>query len=59
VGEESERGSPVVAEMREHFDAEIEGDDAVARLNVWRGLAGVAEAQGDLTSFLQLLQKRP
>lgn len=39
--------------------AQAEGDDAVARLNVWRGLAGVAEAQGDLTSFLQLLQKRP
>jgi len=39
--------------------AQAEGDDAVARLNVWRGLAGVAEAQGDLTSFLQLLQKKP
>jgi outer membrane protein len=39
--------------------AQAEGDDAVARLNVWRGLAGVAEAEGDLTSFLQLLQKKP
>jgi outer membrane protein len=39
--------------------AQAEGDDAVARLNVWRGLAGVAEAEGDLTSFLQLLQHHP
>ncbi len=39
--------------------AQAEGDDAVARLNVWRGLAGVAEAEGDLTPFLQLLQHKP
>jgi outer membrane protein TolC len=39
--------------------AQAEGDDAVARLNIWRGLAGVAEAQGDLTPFLQLLQRKP
>jgi len=39
--------------------AQAEGDDAVARLNVWRGLAGVAEAEGDLAPFLQLLQKKP
>ena len=39
--------------------AQAEGDDAVARVNVWRGLAGVAEAQGDLTPFLQLLSKQP
>ena len=39
--------------------AQAEGDDAVARLNVWRGLAGVAEAEGDLTPFLELLQKKP
>lgn len=39
--------------------AQADGDDAVARLNVWRGLAGVAEAEGDLTPFLQLLQKKP
>ena len=35
--------------------AQAEADDALARLNVWRGLAGVAEAQGDLSPFLQLL----
>ena len=39
--------------------AQAEGDDAVARLNVWRGLAGVAEAQGDLAPFLKLLQPKP
>jgi outer membrane protein TolC len=39
--------------------AQAEGDDAVAKLNVWRGLAGVAEAEGDLASFLQLLQTKP
>ena len=39
--------------------AQAEGDDALARVNVWRGLAGVAEAQGDLTPFLQLLNKQP
>ena len=39
--------------------AQAEGDDAVARLNVWRGVAGVAEAEGDLQPFLQLLQSKP
>lgn len=39
--------------------AQAEGDDAVARVNVWRGLAGVAEAQADLTPILQLLNKQP
>jgi outer membrane protein TolC len=39
--------------------AQAEGDDAVERVNIWRGLAGVAEAQGDLTPFLQLLNKQP
>lgn len=39
--------------------AQAEGDDAVARLNVWRGLAGVAEAQGDLAPLLHLIQKKP
>lgn len=39
--------------------AQAEADDAVARINVWRGLAGVAEARGDLAPFLQLLNKQP
>ena len=39
--------------------AQAESDDAVARLNVWRGIAGVAEAEGDLQPFLQLMQAKP
>jgi outer membrane protein len=39
--------------------AQAEADDATARLNVWRGLAGVAEAEGDLTAFIDLVKKRP
>jgi outer membrane protein TolC len=31
-------------------------DDALARLAVWNNLASLAAAQGDLRSFLQLLQ---
>jgi outer membrane protein len=34
---------------------QAEIDDALARLNVWRGLGDVASAQGDLEPFLQLL----
>jgi outer membrane protein len=36
--------------------AQAQMDDAVARLNVWRGLFGVAYAQGDLQPFLNILQ---
>jgi outer membrane protein TolC len=36
--------------------AQAEGDDAVARQNVWRGIAAVAEAEGDLQPFLKLVQ---
>jgi outer membrane protein len=39
--------------------AQAEGDDATARLNVWRGLAGVAEAEGDLTAFVDAVRKKP
>lgn len=35
--------------------AQAETDDAVARVEVWRGLFGVAFAQGDLAPFLDLL----
>jgi outer membrane protein TolC len=40
----------------ENLLAQAETDDAVARLNVWRGLFGVAYAQGDLQNFLQALR---
>ncbi len=36
--------------------AQAEMDDAVARLNVWRGLFAVAYAQGDLQPFLNVLR---
>jgi outer membrane protein len=39
--------------------AQAEGDDAIARLNVWRGIAAVAEAEGDLQPFLQLVEAKP
>ena len=40
----------------ENLLAQAEADDAVARLNVWRGLFDVAYAQGDLQPFLDLLR---
>ena len=39
--------------------AQAEGDDAIARLNVWRGIAAVAQAEGDLQPFLKLIQTVP
>jgi len=36
---------------------QAEGDDAIARLNVWRALADVAVARGDVAPFLKLLGK--
>jgi outer membrane protein len=38
--------------------AQAEGDDAIARLGIWRAELGVAVAQGDLQPFLQLLQSQ-
>jgi hypothetical protein len=35
--------------------AQAEMTDAIARLNVWRGLFNVAYAQGDLKPFLEVL----
>ena len=40
----------------ENLLAQAEMDDAIARLNVWRGFFGVAYAQGDLQGFLKTLQ---
>jgi outer membrane protein len=36
--------------------AQAQMDDSVARLNVWRGLFGLAYAQGDLQPFLNVLR---
>ena len=38
--------------------AQAESDDIVARVNVWRGVAGVAEAGGDLQPFLQQIEAK-
>lgn len=40
----------------ENLLAQAQMDDAIARLNVWRGLFSVAYAQGNLQSFLQVLR---
>jgi outer membrane protein TolC len=40
----------------ENLLAQAEMDDAVARLNVWRGLFDVAYTEGDLQPFLDLLR---
>jgi outer membrane protein TolC len=40
----------------ENLLAQAEMDDALARLNVWRGLFGVAYAHGNLQGFLLVLQ---
>jgi outer membrane protein len=41
--------------VAESLLTQAEADDAVARLNIWRALAGVAAARGDLTPFLAQL----
>lgn len=44
--------------VAESILTQAESDDAIARLNVWRALAGLAVARGDLTPFLNLLGKQ-
>jgi outer membrane protein len=39
--------------------AQAEGDDAIARLSVWRAELGLAAAQGDLEPFLRMLNAQP
>jgi outer membrane protein TolC len=43
----------------ENILAQAEVDDAVARLNVWHALFTLANAQGDLQDFLQVLHASP
>ncbi len=38
--------------------AQAEVDDALARLNIWRALAQVAAAQGDLQPFMEILHRK-
>lgn len=51
--------SVVEVAVAESVLTQTEADDAIARLNVWRALAGLAVAQGDVKSFLNLLGKQP
>lgn len=56
------RYDATLATLVEVADAEgllsqAEMDDAIARLNLWRALFGVAYAQGDLQPFLDMLQR--
>jgi outer membrane protein TolC len=39
--------------------AQAEIGDAVARVNAWRALLGIAEAQGNLEPFLQIVATAP
>ena len=41
----------------ERLLTQAEMDDAIARLNVWRALLGVAVAQGDLEPLLKLSER--
>lgn len=52
-----QQGLTTIVEVAEaeNLLAQAEMDDAIARLNVWRELFGVAYAQGDLQGFLQVL----
>ena len=47
----------VEAAQAEDLLVQAEIDDALARLNVWRSLEGVAAAQGDLQPFVKLLSR--
>jgi len=53
-----EAGLATIVEVSEAQSilAQAEADDAIARLGVWHGLAGVAAAQGDLQPFLDLVR---
>jgi outer membrane protein len=52
-------GTVVDVAAAESVLVQAEIDDAVARLNVWRALAGVAAARGDLAPFLSQLAGQP
>jgi outer membrane protein TolC len=45
--------------LAESVLVQAQSDDAVARLNVWRALAAVAAARGDLAPFLKQLGNKP
>jgi outer membrane protein len=54
---QSSLATVVEVAVAESVLTQAEGDDDLARLNVWRALAGVAAARGDVAPFLKMLGK--
>ena len=54
---QSSLATVVEVAVAESVLTQAEGDDAIARLNVWRALAGLAAARGDVAPFLKMLGK--
>ncbi|HTF67668.1 MAG TPA: TolC family protein, partial [Edaphobacter sp.] len=54
---QSSLATVVEVAIAESVLTQAEGDDAIARLNVWRALADLAVARGDVAPFLTMLGK--
>ena len=54
---QSSLATVVEVAIAESVLTQAEGDDAIARLNVWRALADLAVARGDVAPFLNMLGK--
>jgi outer membrane protein len=54
---QSSLATVVEVAVAESVLTQSEGDDAIARINVWRALAALAVARGDVAPFLKMLGK--
>jgi outer membrane protein len=54
---QSSLATVVEVAVAESVLTQAEGDDAIARINVWRALASLAAARGDVAPFLKMLGK--
>ncbi len=54
---QSSLATVVEVAVAESVLTQAEGDDAIARLNVWRALADLAAARGDVAPFVKMLGK--
>jgi outer membrane protein TolC len=54
---QSSLATVVEVAIAESVLTQAEGDDAIARINVWRALADLAVARGDVAPFLKMLGK--
>jgi outer membrane protein len=54
---QSSLATVVEVAIAESVLTQAEGDDAIARLNVWRALADLAVARGDVAPFVKMLGK--